>query len=86
MTTVWVSETGDYEQRGVWGVHSSVAAGLEDLRRAFKAPYRVTWESPVSGYAEGAVEVTGFFDAVPGYSIRHSATWTFTPYVVDADH
>ncbi len=73
---VWVIESGEYEQRGVNGVAVSVAAAVEWLKALYPPPYVVTWGEPAQDeyYLPKFVifRITGHFEAVQGYSVKHS--------------
>jgi hypothetical protein len=81
MPEVWVCETGDYEQRGVWSVAVSVAAGVADIKATHCDPYIVRWEEPTEDHG-GDWTLTGHFEAVPGKSTKHTAHYEFTRYEV----
>jgi hypothetical protein len=67
--TVWLVETGEYEQRHVFGIYASRADAVEGIKRTFQAPYRVVWTE------EGDVLV-GAFEGVQGYSTRHTGYYS----------
>ena len=76
MSSVWVIETGDYEQRGVFGVAVSPEAAAACVKDCFTAPYIVRWDEPTEA------GITGHFRSVPNYSISHTARFDFTEHEV----
>ncbi len=80
--TVYVVETGDYEQRGVFLVATSIDAAVQSIKAAYAAPFRVTWDSPTVPDTMGCARLCGHFADVPGYSIAHEAIYDMTPYEV----
>lgn len=80
---VYVMESGEYEQRHVCGVFSSIDAARRDLERTYAPPYRVTWreESTEDG---GRHAFIGEFEGVMGLSTPHTGTYDLTRTTVDA--
>jgi hypothetical protein len=81
--TVWVVETGEWADRMIWGVASSVEAAAHLVRSSYPPPYIVRWEEPKQD-EDGEWSMTGHFDAVPGYAAEGAGSYDFTPYQVDA--
>ena len=82
--TVYVVESGDYEDSVICGVFSSLDAACASIRRPYAAPYIVRWDAATPG-ADGGLTYTGHFTAVDGYCVDGPNSWNITPYVVDAD-
>ena len=78
--TIWVIESGEYEQRGVDGVALSPDHGLQFLQDRYKDPYVVKW-LPLERNGNGA-SVTGQFEAVQGFSIKHTCRFDMTEHEV----
>lgn len=76
---VYIIETGEYSQRGVWGVADSVEAAVEHIKAAYPAPYIVSWrELQHEVWGEGKYEewrLVGDFSAVAGKSTWHTASY-----------
>lgn len=70
---VWIVETGDYEQRGVWGVYSSPDVATERIKATYAPPYIVRWEDV--RIEVDSFELVGHFDAVAGKSTRHTGVF-----------
>lgn len=47
--TVWVCETGEYEQRYVVGVWRTLDDGLAGIKEMHASPYIVAWHDPSAG-------------------------------------
>lgn len=83
--TVWIVETGDYEQRGTMAVYSSPEAAEAGIKATFGPPYIVRWEplergqQSTSGYS---YHLTGHFEAVNHYSIEHTGHYDIDPWPV----
>lgn len=73
--TVWVVESGDYEQRGIRYIAESFDTAVDVVKAAYGPPYRVAWTVDGQG-------LTGTFEAVVGYSIAHTARFDITEYAV----
>lgn len=82
--SVWLIESGEYEQRGVFGVAESLEAAIAHVKTEFGPPYIVRWEQPKkSDYPEfPMITLTGHFEAVPGYSTEHTADYDITECTV----
>jgi hypothetical protein len=78
--TVWVCESGDYEERAVCFVCGYPGAGIAHLKRFYDLPYIVVWDEPVR--AEKDLTIIGHFAAVQGHSTEHDKEFTFTEYPV----
>ena len=74
--SVHVVETGEYEQRFVFGVYASIDAAVRGIKAAYGPPYIVRWHQVEPG--EDFVTLTGDFEAVPDYSIKHRAHFDIT--------
>lgn len=77
METVYVIETGEYEQRYIFGVADSIAAAVQHIKATYRAPYVVQWDEPSSDSADFTFLV-GHFDAVVGKSTKHTASFEIT--------
>ena len=84
---VWIIETGEYEQRHVFGGAVSPERAALYVIECYSEPYKIKWE-PVKYQPWGAddngkpyeeYELIGHFEDVPGKSIAHTATFTITP-------
>jgi hypothetical protein len=75
--TVWLIETGEYEQRYVMAVCESLAAALAHIKQVFSAPYRVQWQEPTT--EDGQTTLRGDFEAVLNYSTHHTAVFDISP-------
>ena len=82
--TVYVLESGEYDQRTIDGVFSSLDAACESIRRPYGAPYIVQWEDSAKQSGSGRYTYTGHFTRVNGYCGDGPSTWQITPYVLDA--
>ena len=74
--TVYVVETGEYEQRYVFGVYVSLAAAVLSIKETYGAPYVVRWHDVEPG--EDYSTLTGDFEAVQHHSTRHQAHFDIT--------
>ena len=83
--TVWLIESGEYEQRGVWGVADSVVSAVEFIKQKFPPPHQVSWDEPVQ-LDDDTWRLTGAFGAVQYYSIEHENTFDITKYEVYDGH
>lgn len=77
---VWIVETGEYEQRGIWGVYASVEAGVAAIKEDYGPPYIVEWADPDSSAKH--LSLVGTFQHVAGYSTAHTASFDFSEYEV----
>ena len=73
---VYVVETGEYEQRHVFGVYASLEAAVRGVKETFGAPYIVRWHDLEPG--EDFVTLTGDFERVPNYSTKHRVHFDIT--------
>lgn len=80
-TKVFVVETGDYEQRYVFGVFSSVAAAIAGIKEKFGSPYAVSWDELVQD--EHGMRITAHFKAVNHCSVMHDAEFEITEMELD---
>jgi hypothetical protein len=83
--TVYVVESGEYEQRMIFGVFSSLDAACASIRRPYVAPYIVRWDDAAVPNSYGGYTYTGHFTRVNGYCGDRPEEWSITPYLVDAD-
>jgi len=79
--TVYLAESGEYEQRGVTGIYISEEAALAGIKATYPAPYVVVWDAPTRNHDE--LTLTGRFSAVPHYSTEHVAQFDIRPMVVE---
>lgn len=80
---VWIVESGDYEQRCVNHVASSIESAAAMVKLPYVAPYIVTWDAPRKD-DDDTHTLIGHFTAVDGYCGKGQAEWTFTRYKIDA--
>src|SRR5690606_4816061 len=79
---VWLAWWEDYNPI-VYGVYVSREAAVEGVKAQYGPPYIVSWserDDPVNGY-----RLIGDFKAVPGYSVKHTAEWSFEERPVEGD-
>lgn len=76
---VWVIESGNYEQRYVYGVADSIESAVAFLREEYAPPYVVAWDAPYI-QDERTAYMRGKFSRVLNYSTEHEAVYTFTRY------
>ena len=69
---VWLVETGEYEGRYIFGIYDSYDSAIVGIKDKFSPPYVVVWEKSDDG-------LTGHFEEVNGYSIRHTAQFDIQP-------
>ena len=84
---VWVCESGEYEDRGIDFVCSSVESGVAHLKAMYLAPYVVTWGDLVEEVwgdkgQYRTFKIVGHFEAVSRYSIRHNCEYEFEEHEV----
>ena len=84
MEIVYIVESGEYEQRFVQGIFSSVENAIASIKRPYTAPYIVKWDDPRHD-GEGVITLVGNFSRVEGYCGDGPAEWTITPITVDTD-
>jgi len=84
LTKVWVVETGEYEERSVSFVASSVEAAVARLKKIYVA-YEVTWGEPKRNLhtSQSVFEVTGTFAYSPNLSTKHDTDYTISEYEVE---
>lgn len=75
---VWVVESGDYEQRFVWGVYRSPDAAVASIKATYGPPYIVRWND-VEDCTEDRYCLSGDFEGVVGYSTKHVGCWDIWP-------
>lgn len=80
---VWIIESGEYEQRHVFGVAVSLERAIQLIKDEHPPPYIVKWddfepwpEGPERGF------LVGHFTAVPGYATGHTAEYDIQPFEV----
>ena len=76
--TVWVVESGEYEQRSVDLVARTLEDAVKALKEGYAKPYEVTWGEVVE--ERGFTLIRAEFDEVLGYSARHNAVFYFSEY------
>ncbi len=77
--TVYIVESGDYEQRGVDLVADSMDAAARAIQRRYSSPpYVVEWK-PVL-VVDGIGTLVGEFADVPGWSVGHTGVFEITAY------
>ncbi len=74
---VWVAEEGEYEQRYIEGIYASFEGAVACIKQSYGKPYIVTWKQDKGG-------LTGDFEEVNNYSIKHTARIDITPMEVRA--
>lgn len=78
-------ESGEYEERSIDFVASSVEAAVAHLKKRHVA-YEVIWSEPKQnvGYLPGWVvfEVTGSFAYSPNHSTKHETEYSISEYEV----
>lgn len=79
--TVWIAESGDYEQRGIDLVGRTLEDAVAAVKSVYCAPYKVTW-GPLEIQNDDEATLTGEFKQVINYSTEHTHIVTFTRYVV----
>ena len=87
-TTVWLIETGEYAQRDVFGVASSLDAAVAYVKRAYGPPYVVEWEDVEQDEWQKEHNwwtLVGNFEGVQGYSTRHRGVYDISPWPVSVD-
>jgi len=87
--TVWVVDSGEYEQNGVDGVFSSLDAAFEGIKRSrTSAGYPCEWDSPKK-HADVECYYFSRYITYPKGPHWYSQEWTsrtlytVTPYEVD---
>ena len=78
LKTVWVVESGDYDQRMVVCVAASRDAAVSHVKDVYGPPYVVQW-SERETHSDGGLTLTGTFQAVPGKSTSHTAHFDISP-------
>jgi len=81
---VWVIEAGEYGERSVWAVASSVEAACRYIQKQYGDPYNVTWD-PVVFDDEDSATLTGRFTRVEGYCDDGLREFSFTRYAIEID-
>lgn len=62
---VWVIESGEYEQRSVYGVAESIAAAAAFVRKFYVSETRpIRWDEPVRTYDDDSYSMTGHVDGI----------------------
>lgn len=80
MPIVWLVESGEYEQRGVFGVYASVAAAVAGIKDTYSEPYVVSWQALAEVGDEW--QLVGDFARVPGYCVNHRGVYDIRPCVL----
>jgi len=76
---VWVIETGEYEQRGIFGIAISVEAAIKHIKEVYGPPYRVRWGELIK-HDSDCYEIGGRFADVPDYACSHTEGFEITRY------
>lgn len=74
--TVWLVESGEYEQRGVDLVGATKASAAAALRRSYGPPYRVEWVDHLDDPERP--HMIGRFEDVAGFSTEHVSWFYFS--------
>jgi hypothetical protein len=73
--TVWMVEKDGYpDETYVVGLFVSLDRAIAGIKERYGAPYKVTWDEPKDD-GDNETIVTGHFEAVPDYSIEHTASY-----------
>ena len=75
ISEVWVVETGEYESSYIVGICDRYESAIAEIKSHFHEPYVVRWE-------EMTGELVGHFEAVSGYSTKHTASFNITAYPI----
>jgi len=70
----WIVETGDYEQRGIVLVASSLEAAVRAIKERYGPPYIVEW-GELKDEGEWGHSLSGKFAQVTGRATAHTATF-----------
>lgn len=72
---IWVADYLDYPESGggVCGFYESEEAAVQDIKNKYGPPCRVKWSQARDD--NGALILTGEFEAVPHYSTEHTGEW-----------
>ena len=76
VSTVWVVETGEYEDRFIVGIYDSRKSAIEGIKEPYGSPYVVRWE-------QNERILTGHFEEVANYCTKHSADFEIDLYPVE---
>ncbi|KKK99577.1 hypothetical protein LCGC14_2631360 [marine sediment metagenome] len=74
MTKVWIIETGDYEERYVFGIAETLEAAVSFIKSVYPFPYLVEWSDPYI-YNVKSVTLYGYFSEVLKHSTSHYAEY-----------
>jgi hypothetical protein len=78
--TVWLVETGEYQDRMVWVVAASLPAAVKAVKEGYGPPYVVRWEEKLD---QDNPCLVGHFEAVLGKSSCHTAVYDFIEWDVE---
>lgn len=82
MNDVWTVELEGYDERtSLFGVYSSMDGAIADLKSFYGSPYVVDWLEPKETWC--GFDVTGRFDAVQGFSSKHSKIYHMRKWGLD---
>jgi hypothetical protein len=73
---VWLVEEGEYEDRGVVGVYSSIDNAVTGIKAQYPSPYIVKWKLKEK-------TLIGYFAKVTGYSTKHTEEYDISEVIVD---
>lgn len=85
---VYIVESGEYEDHGFDLAAITLEAAIDALKERFAPPYIVKWDDVkkedyiYDGEDKGNWHLTGHFEDVPGYSIKHTQVFDITKYKV----
>ena len=78
---MWLVENGEYEQHAVFGIYSSLDRAIAGIKDSYGEPYIVSWDEPVKN--GDIVSLTGHFESVVNYSMRHIETFDISEQILD---
>jgi hypothetical protein len=79
---VWIASSGDYEQWTNYLVGDSLEAAVAAIKANYTTPpYIVTWDD-VDIHSDEEAYLTGHFEGVVGWSIKHDAVYDFRRFEV----
>lgn len=84
MKKVWLIYNGEYEDRDVIGVAASLTDAVVFIKNHYPAPYVVTWEGP-SQSADNEWSLSGQFESVPRFSVRHTDRFDIIEWNVEGN-
>lgn len=82
--TVWLAETGYYEDRYVVGVYSTPQVAYDAVRQTYAHPYIVRWSDLQHAPSDFfPFSFSGDFEQVDNFSTKHTMHVDLRPVVVD---